>query len=106
MKEKNEISLVGDFKQETEPLNDGSRGSALYAVSIKLSSEPRIRWSNLFLERWNSLSLPHWNTMHRPGIASIEEDEIWLDGTTIEESEENHRESISKCIELVNKMVK
>ncbi len=39
--------------------------------------------------------------MHRPGIASVVDDEILLNGTTIEEVREYHRETLKLCIEKV-----
>lgn len=40
--------------------------------------------------------------MHRPGIASVVDDEILLNGTTIEEVREYHRETLKLCIEKSN----
>ena len=36
--------------------------------------------------------------MHRPGIASVEGDEILLNGTTIEEVRDYHRKTLNLCI--------
>ncbi len=98
------ISLVGDFQQGTYPLNDGSKGSALYSISIELSSEPKPEWIKAFLKTWDNP--PSFTTRHRPGIADVVDDEIWLDGTTLEEAEKYHRKTIDKCIEKANKTIK
>ncbi len=41
--------------------------------------------------------------MHRPGIASVSGDEILLDGTTIEEVRDYHREVLLLCVDVANK---
>jgi hypothetical protein len=43
--------------------------------------------------------------MHRPGIASVVGDEIVLDGTTVEEVERYHAETLRHVIPAVNKEV-
>lgn len=41
--------------------------------------------------------------MHRPGIASVIGDEIILNGTTVEEVRDYHRETLILCVEEANK---
>jgi hypothetical protein len=41
--------------------------------------------------------------MHRPGIASVYGDRILLDGTTIEEVEKYHRDTLTLSVEAANK---
>ena len=53
-----------------------------------------------FVRNWNSP--PRYTTMHRPGIASVVDDEILLNGTTIEEVREYHRGTLKLCIEKSN----
>ena len=43
--------------------------------------------------------------MHRPGIAKIIGDRIILDGTTIEEVERYHRDTLKVVIERVNQLL-
>ena len=43
---------------------------------------------------------------YRPGIASVYGDRIILDGTTIEEVRDYHRETLLLCVEEANKAVK
>ena len=40
--------------------------------------------------------------MHRPGIASVYGDQIILDGTTIEEVRDYHRETLMLCVQIAN----
>ena len=41
--------------------------------------------------------------MHRPGIASVYGNKIVLDGTTMEEVRDYHRETLILCVEEANK---
>jgi hypothetical protein len=83
------IQLVGiDKDGVTQPGKDGTRGSSLYSVPIRLSSRPTELWSKLFVEAWNHPE--SFTTMHRPGIASVVGDSVVLDGTTLEEVERYH----------------
>ena len=82
------------------PKNDGTRGSALYRIHFRLSSKPTSTWSELFLRNWNYP--PSFTSMHRPGIARVESDKIVLDGTTIEEVKQYHRDTLILCVEKTN----
>jgi hypothetical protein len=42
--------------------------------------------------------------MHRPGIASVEGDVIWLRGTTLEEVERYHRDTLKLAVDQANKI--
>ena len=84
-----DITLVGiDKDGVTQPRNDGTRGSALYTVPIKLSARPSAVWAQIFIEAWNHPEA--FTTMHRPGIASVSGDKVVLDGTSLEEVEKYH----------------
>ena len=85
----------------TEPRNDGSRGSALYSIPFALSSAPSSDWIDLFEENWNHP--PRYTTMHRPGIASIHGATVVLNGTTIEEVERYHRDTLQLAIAETNR---
>jgi hypothetical protein len=74
------------------PRGDGSRGSALYRVPFRLSRRPPSEWAKLFIQRWNSP--PRFTTMHRRGIATVEGDKVVLDGTTVEEVQQCHRDTL------------
>ena len=92
--------LVGEV---SEPRMDGTRGSALYAVPFRLSRSPSRIWSEAFLQTW--LHPPRCSTMHRPNIAHVLEDRIILDGTTIDEVRDYHRDTLVLCVEHANAMV-
>lgn len=99
-----DIKLTGVILAEVgQPRNDGSPGSSLYEVPFKLSSIPSTEWAIAFIDCWNSP--PRFTTMHRPGIARVEGDRIILDGTTIEEVERWHLETLKLCVEEANKAV-
>lgn len=85
----------------TAPLNDGSQGSALYRVPFKLNATPSSVWNYFFIETWNSP--PRFTSMHRPGIASVDGDRIVLDGTTVEEVKQCHKETLELCVAEANK---
>lgn len=95
------ISITGiDEAGITQPKNDGTRGSALYAVPFQLSSRPDNRWADLVVANWDRP--PRWTTMHRPGIARVVGDRIVLDGTTIEEVQNYHLETLKLAVKVTN----
>ncbi|WP_050793289.1 hypothetical protein [Ruminococcus albus] len=73
----------------------------LYKIPFRLSKRPSSLWINIFISTWNSP--PRFTTMHRPGIASVYGDKIILDGTTIEEVRDYHRETLVLCVNTANK---
>jgi hypothetical protein len=83
------------------PRNDGTRGSALYRVPFQLSRRPSADWARHFVQTWDHP--PSYSTMHRPGIARVEGDRVILDGTTVEEVEKVHRDTLKAVLEKVNK---
>lgn len=96
------IKIEGVLADEVgRPRNDGTRGSALYVVPIKLNRRPVGEWDDLFVRAWNHP--PEWTTMHRPGIARVQGDRIILDGTTIEEVRDVHRATLKLAVEVANK---
>lgn len=95
------IAIEGIVMDEvTLPKNDGTRGSALYAIPFKLTRRPSHEWSEAFIEAWNHPS--RYTTMHRPGIARVSRDKIILDGTKIEEVEKYHRDTLKLAVEAAN----
>ncbi len=95
------IHILGIITDEvTVPRMDGTRGCALYKIPFRLSKRPNNLWVNIFLSTWNSP--PRFTTMHRPGIASVYGDKIILDGTTIEEVRDYHRETLVLCVNIAN----
>jgi hypothetical protein len=104
-KEEDEIKIKGILVDEvTEPLNDGTRGSALYKIPFELNKRPSKDWINLFIKAWNLP--PESSNMHRPGIASVYGNKIVLDGTTIEEVEKYHKDTLKLAVEVANKGIK
>ena len=98
------ITLLGIIADEvTKPRNDGTRGSALYAVPFRLSRRPPANWAAAFIEAWNSPS--RFTTMHRPGIVRVEGDKVILDGTTIEEVERYHRDTLDLALDAANRSI-
>ncbi len=43
--------------------------------------------------------------MHRPGIASVRGDKVYLDGTTLEEVEKYHRDTLKLALQETNQFV-
>ena len=96
------IHILGIITDEvTVPKMDGSRGCALYKIPFKLSKSPSHLWKEIFVATWNMP--PRFTTMHRPGIASVYGNKIILDGTTMEEVRDYHRETLLLCVEEANK---
>jgi hypothetical protein len=85
----------------TEPRNDGTPGSALYSIPFALSVTPPSEWAELFTENWDHPS--RFTTMHRPGIASIYGATVTLDGTTIDEVERHHRDTLQLAVAETNR---
>jgi len=103
--ENEEIRLTGVVVEEVgEPRNDGTPGSALYAVPFGLSQSPSPLWVQCFLRSWD---LPkQFTSMHRPGIARVRGDRLILDGTTIEEVEKYHLQTLKLAIAEANELVR
>jgi len=87
----------------TVPKMDGSSGSALYSIPFKLNKVPSQEWKRVFVQTWNHP--PRYTSMHRPKIARIYGDLIILNGTTIEEVERYHRDTLKICVEYTNKAI-
>jgi hypothetical protein len=83
------------------PRNDSTPGSALYDVPFQLSQQPPAGWGDLFVKNWDRP--PQWTTMHRRGIASVRGDKIILDGTTVDEVERVHRDTLMLALNETNK---
>lgn len=89
-----------DLNAVTMPKNDGTRGSALYRVPIILEPQPDYEWSQLLVHHFNHPT--SWTTMHRPGIASVVGDRIIVDGTTMEELERYHLDTLKLAVAAAN----
>ena len=96
------VTIMGvDTERVGKPRNDGSRGSALYSVPFKLSTVPDGAWAELFVQHWNTP--PRFTTMHRPGIASVSGGRIVLNGTTMDEVERYHAETLRLVVDATNR---
>lgn len=94
------IRVTGvDEKGIGQPRNDGSRGSALYLVPLRLSRQPSQGWVTYFERGWNNTL---FSTMHRSGIASVVGDRIILNGTTVEEVAKHHLETVRTVVAEAN----
>ncbi len=97
------VRIVGVIADEvTEPRNDGTRGSALYTVPFRLSKPVSHDWAAVFEQVWNQP--PQFTTMHRPGIAHARGNRIVLNGTTIDEVQRVHRDTLILCVKETNRI--
>ena len=95
------IKIVRVMTDEvTTPTQDGTPGSALYAVPLGLNRRPSQKWAELFVANWNHP--PRFSSMHRPRIASVKGDRIVLNGTTVDEIKKHHRDTLTLCVDLAN----
>ncbi len=98
------IRITGVLADEVStPRMDGTPGSALYAVPFQLSRTPSHEWSDAFVATWNHP--PRLSTMHCPGTARVSGDRIILDGTTIEDVHDVHRETLILCVDKANEII-
>jgi hypothetical protein len=96
------IRILGIVDAEVgHPRNDGSRGSALYEVPFQFSRVPPYDWADLFVQNWNQPR--RFTSMHRPGIAEVVGDRVILNGTTLDEVESYHHDTLKLALEETNK---
>ncbi len=96
------IQIIGVIADQVGvPRNDGTRGSGLYKIPFRLTQKPPREWAELFVNNWNHP--PRYTMMHRPGIASVVGDTVVLDGTTVEEVKDYHRDTLVLVIQETNK---
>lgn len=96
------IRIVGIVEELIgKPRNDGTPGSNLYAVLFRLSQRPPAQWAEYFPHAWDRPS--KWTSMHRPGICRVSGDLVWLDGTTVEEVQGTHKETLQLALEETNR---
>lgn len=94
-----EIDCI-DVDNAGSPRNDGTPGSGLYMVPIKLKQTPSPTWASLFPENWDHPR--EWSSRHRPGIARVLGDTIVLNGTTVEEVRDVHVKTLKLAVEATN----
>lgn len=96
-----DVRILGVIVDEvTEPPMDGTIGCALYTVPFSLSRRPSSEWIQLFLQAWEFPT--RFTSMHRPGIAEVAGNRIVLRGTTIDEVQRHHKETLSLCVNQAN----
>lgn len=89
--------------QVGSPRNDGTRGSGLYRVPIRLSRALDSGEGQYLTQLWDRP--PQFSTMHRPGIGSVVGDTFILDGTTVEEVRDYHARTLALIVERFNQEV-
>ena len=96
------VRMVGVITSEVSlPRNDGSPGSGLYKIPIKIEpAPPDDDWRRLFVEAFDFPSIHDGG--HRPGIASVYNERIILDGTTMEELETTHLKTLKAAVAQAN----
>jgi hypothetical protein len=95
------IKLVGIVREGVgQPRNDGTRGSALYRIPLRLSRVPPSDWARLFEANWDRP--PSWTSMHRPGICRVSGDTVVLDGTAMDELERYHLKTLKLALSVTN----
>lgn len=83
------LNIIGiDTDNVGTPRNDGSPGSGLYSVPIRLSRRVTAEEGRVLEQLWDQP--PSFTTMHRPGIARADGDRLTLDGTTVDEVASHH----------------
>jgi hypothetical protein len=98
------IKIVRLITEEVStPRLDGTPGSGLYRVPFELSTAPPAGWPVAFIEAWNHPQ--SYTTRHRTGIASVVGRKIILDGTTVEEVESHHKETLIAAVSQANLQV-
>lgn len=96
------IRITGIIEENvTKPRNDGTPGSALYRVPFRLSRTPPGEWAEYFPHAWDHP--PSWTSSHRPGICTVEGDAVWLNGTTLEEIERTHKQTLLLALDDTNR---
>ena len=95
------FKIIGiDKDSVTQPKNDGSPGSGLYAIPFILSRALNPFEQGALVEAWDNP--PSFSTMHRPGIARCNPYRFVLNGTTVEEVRDHHMDTLKGAVEKAN----
>lgn len=98
------IRIVGVVKDQVgAPRSDGSPGSGLYRVPLRLSRRPSALWAEVFIRTWDHP--PSWTSMHRPGTLTVEGDCVVLNRTTLEEVERVHQATLRGVLDATSREV-
>jgi hypothetical protein len=95
------LTITGvDAQHIGNPRADGTSGSGLYSVPIKLNRSVTPIEAQLLLEHWDRPTVVP--ARHCPGILRATGSTVVLDGTTIEEIRRFHADTLKRAIGLVN----
>lgn len=95
------IAVVGVVADEVgRPSNDGTAGSALYSVPLRLSRAVDAEEARLLEQIWDHP--PRFTTMHRPGVARVNGDRFVLNETTVDEVGSYHAETLRAVVQQFN----
>lgn len=91
------IRILGIVREGVgEPTNDGTRGSALYRVPLRLSRRPSDLWTQIFEHEWNNQLYSMLRRAHSQGNTIV------FPGTTMDEMEQHHVQQLQRVMERVN----
>jgi hypothetical protein len=95
------VEIVGVIPEEVgSPRYDGSAGSGLYPVPVRLSRSLSADEATLLVALWDRP--PEFTSIHRPGIARAGGNRIVLDGTTVDEFARYHAKTLVGVVEQFN----
>jgi hypothetical protein len=95
------LTITGvDAQHIGNPRADGTSGSSLYSVPIKLNRSVTAIEAQLLREHWDHPKVIP--THHCPGILRATGSTVVLDGTTIDEIRRFHADTLRRAIDLVN----
>jgi hypothetical protein len=95
------LEIVGvDPSTVGSPRADGTSGSGLYSVPIRLSRSVSYEEGALLSSLWDAP--PEFTSMHRPGTARVVRDEFILTATTIDEVASHHARTLRLVVDAFN----
>lgn len=98
------LEIVGVITDEVgKPRNDGTAGSGLYRVPVRLSRSVTHDEAQYLVHLWDRP--PSFTTMHRPGTANVSGDRFVLGSTTIEEVRDTHARTLRLVVDRFNDTV-
>ncbi len=82
-----------------EQVGDPPPGATHYEIPLRLSRPPEPEWTIYLLRAWDGQQ--HVGPTSRPGI-EVGSDRIILDGTTIDDIEQYHMQTLKRAIDEAN----
>ena len=83
------------------PRNDGTSGSALYDVPLRLSRNPSTLWAKLCEHNWNHPPCP-FTSRHQSGMCRVIGDHIILTRTTVDDVKSAHASVLKAVVAATN----